>query len=114
MLLAAIATSIDALAVGVTFAFNDVSYSILTLNNIWLYTAIIGVVTFVISAAGNAIGGGLGAAFGIRFKFIAELIGGIILLGLGVKFLVEGIIAVSSQPTVTTAAIAAMSKGWIL
>lgn len=92
MLLAAIATSIDALAVGVTFAFNGVSYDITVLSNIWLYIAIIGVMTFVISAIGNAIGGGLNAAFGIKFKFIAQILGGAVLIALGIRFLVGGII----------------------
>lgn len=93
MLPPAIATSIDALAVGVTFALGGVSYDITLLANVWLYVGIIGLISFIISALGNAAGGGLGAAFGIRFKFVAAILGGTILCSLGIKFLIEGIIA---------------------
>lgn len=78
MLPLAVATSIDALAVGVTFAF-------LQVDNIFLAVAFIGVTTFVLSAAGVKVG----AAFGVRFKSKAELAGGLILMGMGVKILVE-------------------------
>ena len=78
MLPLAVATSIDALAVGVTFAF-------LQVDNIFLAVAFIGATTFVLSAAGVKVG----AAFGVRFKSKAELAGGIILMGMGVKILVE-------------------------
>ena len=78
MLPLAVATSIDALAVGVTFAF-------LQVDNIFLAVAFIGVTTFVLSAAGVKVG----AAFGVRFKSRAELAGGLILMGMGVKILVE-------------------------
>lgn len=78
MLPLAVATSIDALAVGVTFAF-------LQVDNIFLAVAFIGVITFVLSAAGVKVG----AAFGVRFKSRAELAGGLILMGMGVKILVE-------------------------
>jgi putative Mn2+ efflux pump MntP len=77
MLMMAIATSIDALAVGITFAFFAI--------NIFLAIAIIGFTTFCISAAGVKIGN----LFGTRFKSRAELIGGIFLVLLGVKILVE-------------------------
>ena len=77
MLPLAVATSIDALAVGVTFAFLRV--------DILPAVALIGVCTFVISAAGVKVG----AAFGVRFKSRAELAGGLILMGMGVKILVE-------------------------
>ena len=77
MLPLAVATSIDALAVGVTFAFLDV--------NIWLAVALIGGVTFAISAAGVKVGN----VFGARFQSRAELAGGIILILLGVKILIE-------------------------
>jgi putative Mn2+ efflux pump MntP len=73
----AIATSIDALAVGITFAFFAI--------NIFIAIAIIGITTFCISAAGVKIG----HLFGTRFKSRAELIGGIFLVLLGVKILVE-------------------------
>lgn len=78
MLPLAVATSIDALAVGVTFAF-------LQVDNIFLAVAFIGATTFVLSAAGVKVG----AAFGVRFKSRAELAGGLILMGMGAKILVE-------------------------
>ena len=78
MLPLAVATSIDALAVGVTFAF-------LQVDNIVLAVAFIGVTTFVLSAAGVRVG----SVFGSRFKSRAELAGGLILIGMGVKILVE-------------------------
>jgi len=77
MLLLAIATSIDALAVGVTFAFFKI--------NIFIAIAIIGFTTFCISIGGVKIGN----IFGSRFKSKAELAGGIILVGLGIKILIE-------------------------
>ena len=77
MLPLAIATSIDALAVGVTFAFLEV--------NIVLAISLIGVITFAISAAGVKIGN----VFGTRFKSKAEFAGGVILILLGIKILVE-------------------------
>ena len=77
MLLMAVATSIDALAVGVSFAFIEV--------DIWLAAIIIGVVTFVFSAAGLKIGN----IFGNRYNRSAELVGGIILIVLGIKILLE-------------------------
>lgn len=76
----AIATSIDALAVGVTFAFyEDV--------NVALAVTIIGVITFILSAIGVLIGN----IFGSRYKFVAAIIGGIILILLGIKILLEGL-----------------------
>jgi putative Mn2+ efflux pump MntP len=77
MLMMAIATSIDALAVGVTFAFFAI--------NIFIAIAIIGFTTFCISTAGVKIG----HLFGTRFKSKAELVGGVFLVLLGVKILVE-------------------------
>lgn len=77
MLLLAIATSIDALAIGITFAFLDV--------NIVAAVLFIGVCTFVISAAGVKIG----SAFGTRFKSKAEIAGGAILIILGLRILIE-------------------------
>ena len=73
----AIATSIDALAVGITFAF--LKYPV------GKAVTIIGVVTFIISLAGVYIGN----FFGARFKKKAEIAGGIILVGIGVKILLE-------------------------
>ncbi len=77
MLPLAVATSIDALAVGVTFAFLEVQ--------ILPAIALIGVTTFTFSAAGVKIGN----VFGVRFKSKAELAGGVILILLGIKILVE-------------------------
>ena len=73
----AIATSIDALAVGVTFAFLKV--------NIFLAALLIGVTTFLLSAVGVKIGN----VFGAKYKSKAELAGGIILVLLGTKILLE-------------------------
>ena len=79
MFLLAIATSIDALAVGVTFAFMKV--------NILIAVAFIGCITFVCSAVGVKIG----SIFGTRYKSKAELFGGIVLILIGLKILMEGI-----------------------
>lgn len=77
MTMLAVATSIDALAVGVTFAFLQVQ--------ILPAVAFIGVVTFVFSAAGIKIGN----LFGCRFRSKAEFMGGVILICLGAKILLE-------------------------
>lgn len=71
------ATSIDALAVGITFAFLDV--------NIILAAGFIGVITFILSATGVKVGN----IFGSKYKSRAELAGGIILILLGTKTLLE-------------------------
>ena len=83
MFVLALATSIDALAVGVTFAFLQV--------NIVPAITIIGCTTFVISIAGVYVGN----VFGSRYKSRAELTGGIILILIGLKILLEhlGVIA---------------------
>ncbi|MBR1623992.1 MAG: manganese efflux pump, partial [Pseudobutyrivibrio sp.] len=78
LFLLAIATSIDALACGVTFSFYEDF-------NIVRAIVIIGVTTFIISAMGVYIGN----IFGDRFKAKAQLLGGIILIFLGVKILLE-------------------------
>lgn len=77
MLLLAVATSIDALAVGITFAFLNVS--------ILLAVALIGVVTFTISAVGVK----MGNLFGARYKSKAEFFGGAVLILIGLKILLE-------------------------
>ncbi len=77
MLPLAVATSIDALAVGVTFAFLDVSIVPAALC--------IGVTTFILSAAGIR----TGAVFGARFQAKAEIAGGIVLILMGIKILIE-------------------------
>lgn len=78
MFLLAVATSIDALAVGVTFA-------LLPDVNIWVAVSFIGVLTFIVSAAGVKIG----SVFGVKYKAIAEKLGGLILIIIGLKILVE-------------------------
>jgi len=80
MLVLAIATSIDALAVGVTFAFFRI--------NIFSAALIIGSITFVFSMVGVKIGN----IFGIKFKSKAEFIGGLVLVLLGIKIIVEHLI----------------------
>ena len=77
MLILAIATSIDALAVGVTFAFLKV--------NIWKSILIIGITTFMFSFVGVKIGN----VFGSRYSKAAEIVGGVILIVLGIKILIE-------------------------
>lgn len=77
MLILAIATSIDALAVGVTFAFLKV--------NILSAIILIGSITFLISVIGVKIGN----VFGDKYEKKAELVGGIILILLGTKILLE-------------------------
>ena len=79
MLLLAIATSIDAWAVGVTFAFLQVQ--------IVPAVSFIGVITFIFSAVGVKIG----SLFGTKYKSKAELFGGIVLVLIGIKILLEGI-----------------------
>lgn len=77
MSILAIATSIDALAIGITFAFLQV--------NIWISAIIIGIVTFAISIIGVKIGN----EFGDRYERRAETVGGFILIFMGVKILLE-------------------------
>lgn len=77
MFLLAVATSIDALAIGITFAFLKV--------NIIPAVCFIGIVTFIISFAGVKIGN----VFGARYKNKAEIVGGVILILLGMKILLE-------------------------
>ncbi len=83
MLLLAIATSIDALAGGISFSvtFDRALHA-------YIAIAAIGVVTFLTSAAGMKIG----AVCGTRFKKKAEIAGGVILVGMGIKILVEHLI----------------------
>lgn len=77
MIILAIATSIDALAVGITFAFLSV--------NILLAISIIGIITFVISTVGVKIGN----VFGDKYEKKAEIAGGVILILIGVNILLE-------------------------
>jgi putative Mn2+ efflux pump MntP len=80
MLPFALATSIDALAVGISFAFLHI--------NILVAVVIIGVTTFAVSMAGVKIGG----VFGERFKAKATITGGLILVLIGFKVLVGGLL----------------------
>ncbi len=73
----AVATSIDALAMGVTFAFLRV--------NIIYAVSLIGVATFLLSCAGVKAGN----AFGSRYKAVSERAGGIVLIAMGIKILLE-------------------------
>ena len=77
MLVLAIATSIDALALGISFAFLG--------TNLWRAILIIGLTTFAFSVVGLLIG----KKVGTRFHAGAEILGGIILIAIGVKILVE-------------------------
>ncbi|MFH0760262.1 MAG: manganese efflux pump MntP family protein [Bacteroidota bacterium] len=77
LLMLSIATSIDALAVGVSFAFLDIT--------IWLPILVIGLITFVICFIGVNIGSRLGTVFGNKLG----IIGGIVLIGIGMKILIE-------------------------
>jgi len=81
MLPLAVATSIDALAVGVSFAFLSVEIVPAVLT--------IGIITLVISAAGV----GLGRIFGKAYRSRAEMLGGIILVIIGVKILIDHLVA---------------------
>ena len=84
MLLLAVATSIDALAVGISFAF-------LQMEHIWLSCGLIGIITCVLSMIGIK----LGSVAGSKRQSLAERIGGIILILIGIKILLEhlGILA---------------------
>ena len=79
----AVATSIDALTIGITLAFLNV--------NIWIAAAVIGIITFALSAAGVYIGYHFGAKLGSK----AGILGGVVLICLGIKIFLEhlGVIA---------------------
>ena len=77
MFVLAVATSIDALAIGITFAFLRV--------NLLLAISMIGIITFVISIIGTKVGN----KFGSKYEKKAELAGGIILILIGIKILLE-------------------------
>lgn len=79
MFFLAIATSIDAMAVGVSFAF-------LKVDIVWAVT-FIGIITFVCSCIGVKIG----SIFGSKYKSKAELAGGVVLIAMGTKILLEGL-----------------------
>ena len=77
----ALATSIDPLAVGVTFAFMQMNGFKAVLGPI----SMIGIASFLMSLAGSIIG----VTFGKRFRFRMEIVGGIVLIGIGTKILIE-------------------------
>lgn len=77
MLVLAIATSIDALAVGITFSFLQVKLA--------YAVSFIGITTFVLSIAGVKVGN----VFGIKYKNKAELAGGVVLILIGIKILID-------------------------
>ena len=77
MFVLAVATSIDALAVGISLAFLN--------TNIWLSASLIGFITFIIATFGGVAGFRLGSAVGKR----ANTIGGLVLISIGVKILLE-------------------------
>lgn len=77
MLTMAVATSIDALAAGISLAMDDA--------NIWLSILLIGVITFTLSALGVK----MGNVFGSKYRKPAQLVGGITLVLMGVKILLE-------------------------
>ena len=89
MLLLAIATSIDALAAGISLvavvSLPLFSGGSLNLTSIWVAIALIGLITFVLSALGVKLGAKFGAKYGKR----AEILGGVILFILGTKILLE-------------------------
>lgn len=77
MIMLAIATSIDALAVGITLAFFE--------TNLTLVVLIIGIITFILSVIGVKIGN----KFGAKYERKAEFVGGLILILIGAKILIE-------------------------
>lgn len=77
MIILAVATSIDALAAGVTFAFLNVRIS--------AAVSFIGVITFILSMIGVKVG----SIFGMKYKSKAEFAGGLILIFMGLKILAE-------------------------
>jgi len=77
LFLLAVATSIDAMAAGIAFAVIDV--------NIWIPAIVAGLSTFLLSLFGILCGGKLGKKFGDRI----QIIGGLVLIGMGIKILIE-------------------------
>ena len=81
MLILAIATSIDALAVGIAFSFLKI--------NIFLAITVIGIITFLLSTLGVAVS----RVVGRRFQSKAEFAGGVVLIAIGVKILLEHLLS---------------------
>lgn len=89
MIVQGIATSIDALAVGISFiAMYDEGITEVT---VWGYTGIIGITTLIIVCAGVFIGSRVGKLFEKKTG-IAQILGGLILVAIGLKILIEGLI----------------------
>ena len=84
ILMLAVATSIDAFAVGISFGVTGFN----TLSSLLFPLITIGFTSFVLSVAGGLIG----ACFGRKYHFYSELLGGIILIGIGLKILIEHLI----------------------
>ncbi len=84
MLTMAVATSIDALAAGV-----GMSVDLKGIGQILIAVFAIGIITFILSAVGVKIGN----VFGSKYKFVAELSGGIVLVLMGIKILIEHLVA---------------------
>lgn len=80
LLMLAVATSIDAFVAGISFAMTDL--------NIWLAVTVIGLTTFVLSLVGTVVGN----RFGSHFKKWATLAGGVCLVLLGAKILLEHLV----------------------
>ena len=89
VLIQGVATSIDALFVGISFATMEGLKD--SIPNMLLSVSIIGVVTFIISLVGLLIGVKVGKALK-KHASIAELVGGLVLIGIGLKILIEGLI----------------------
>lgn len=87
VLLQGVATSIDALAVGISM----LSMTGITKLNVFAFVGVIGVETFLISLVGLIIGKKIGKLFANKVCF-AEILGGLVLIGIGLKILIEGII----------------------
>ncbi|MBN1917283.1 MAG: manganese efflux pump [Verrucomicrobia bacterium] len=81
LLVLSVATSIDALAVGLTLGVLG--------NGIWLAALIIGLVTAALTTFGMHLGSRLGGLFGRRFSRVTEIVGGLVLIGIGAKILIQ-------------------------
>lgn len=87
VLLQGVATSIDALAVGLSMLAMDG----INTANVWGYASLIGVTTFAISLVGLVFGTKVGKLFKNKSAY-AEIIGGLVLIGIGLKILIEGLL----------------------
>lgn len=85
LVLFSVATSTDALAVGLTLGMLEVQ--------VWYAVALIGLVTATLTVAGMVCGAWLGRRLGVRFERRVEAAGGLILIGIGAKILIENTLA---------------------